>query len=82
MADKVLVTFSMRDGSSAPDAVIAAADRYVAGLDPALAVPMNTGIRADSVARDFARLARMHWLLILGALIAVAGAVGGSHGLF
>lgn len=33
-------------------------------------------------ARDFARLGRMHWLLILGSLVAVVGAVGGSHGLF
>ncbi len=58
VADKVLVTFSMRDGSSAPAAVIAAADLYVAGLDPALAVPLNTGVQTDSVARDFARLTR------------------------
>ncbi len=44
---------------------------------------LHRGMAAsDQPAQDFARLARMHWLLILGALIAVAGAVGGSHGLF
>ena len=33
-------------------------------------------------ARDFARLGRMHVLLLAASLIAVAGAVGGTHGLF
>ena len=58
VADKVLVTFSLRDGSSDPDVLIAAADGYVAGLDPVLAMPMDTGLRPDSIAADFARLAR------------------------
>jgi len=58
VADKVLVTFSMRDASVDPDALIAAADRYVAGLDPALATPMNTGLQTGQIAQDFVRLAR------------------------
>ncbi len=58
VADKVLVTFSMRDASAAPDALIAAADQYAAGLDPALAVPMQTGFRTGEIAQDFVRLAR------------------------
>ena len=32
--------------------------------------------------RDFARMERMHRLLLALSLVAVAGAVGGSHGLF
>ncbi|MGE4323487.1 MAG: hypothetical protein AB7E60_10720 [Sphingobium sp.] len=32
--------------------------------------------------RDFARMERMHRILLLLSLIAFAGAVGGSHGLF
>ncbi|MCK9542022.1 MAG: hypothetical protein M0R03_08335 [Novosphingobium sp.] len=32
--------------------------------------------------RDFARMERMHWLLLTASVIALAGAVGGSHGLF
>ena len=58
VADKVLVTLTMRDGSADPDALAAAADRYVAGLDPVWATPLTTGIQASSVADDFARLAR------------------------
>ena len=58
VADKVLVTLSMRDGSTDPEALAAAADRYVAGLDPVWATPLTTGIQASSVADDFARLAR------------------------
>lgn len=58
VADKVLVTFSMRDASSDPDALIAAADRYRSGLDPALATPLNTGFQIDTLAQDFVRLAR------------------------
>lgn len=58
VADKVLVTFSMRDASADPDALMAAADQYVAGLDPALAVPMNIGFRTEEIAQDFVRLAR------------------------
>ena len=58
VADKVLVTFAMRDSSADPDALIAAADRYVAGLDPALASPMATGFKMEEIAQDFVRLAR------------------------
>ena len=58
VADKVLITFAMRDKSADPDALVAAADRYAAGLDPKLATPMNTSFRTDEVAQDFVRLAR------------------------
>ena len=58
VADKVLITFAMRDKSADPDALVAAADRYAAGLDSALATPMNTSFRTDEVAQDFVRLAR------------------------
>ncbi len=58
VADKILVTFSMRDGSADPDALMAAADCYAAGLDPALAAPMDTGFQAAAVTEDFDRLAR------------------------
>lgn len=58
VADKILVTFSMRDGSADPDVLIAAADRYAAGLDSAVAVPLNAGFQASAVAADFDRLAR------------------------
>ena len=58
VADKVLVTFSMRAGSVDPAALAAAADGYVAGLDPAWATPLTTGFQASAVADDFARLAR------------------------
>ena len=58
VADKVLVTFSMRDASADPDALVAAADRYADGLDPALATPMNTGFQTGEIAQDFVRLAR------------------------
>jgi len=58
VADKVLITFSMRDSSADPDALIAAADRYAAGLDSALATPMSTRFRTDEIAQDFVRLAR------------------------
>lgn len=57
VADKVLATFSMRDASADPDALIAAADGYVAGLDPALAKPLRIG-QSRELAQDFARLAR------------------------
>lgn len=58
VADKVLVTFSMRDESSDPDALAAAADAYVAGLDPIWATPMTAGAQMADVAGDFDRLAR------------------------
>jgi len=31
---------------------------------------------------DFRRIEQMHWLLLILSLIAVVGAIGGSHGLF
>lgn len=58
VADKILVTFAMRDGSANPDALIAAADQFQARLDPALAVPLNTAFEPDAIADDFRRLAR------------------------
>jgi predicted exporter len=58
VADKVLVTLGRRDGSADADALCAAADRYAAGLDPALAAPLATGFRTEQIAQDFARLAR------------------------
>jgi predicted exporter len=58
VADKVLVTFAMRDASSDQDALVAAADRYAAGLDLALATPMSLGFRTGEIAQDFVRLAR------------------------
>jgi predicted exporter len=58
VADKVLVTFAMRDASADPDTLMAAADRYAAGLDPAFATPMNTGFRTEEIVKDFTRLAR------------------------
>ena len=58
VADKVLVTFSMRDGSADPDALAAAADAYVANLDPAWATPLTAGNQIADVAGDFGRLAR------------------------
>ncbi len=33
-------------------------------------------------ARDFARMEQMHRVLLAASVIALAGAVGGSHGLF
>jgi uncharacterized membrane protein len=33
-------------------------------------------------ASDFNRMERMHWVLLLLSIITLAGAVGGSHGLF
>ena len=58
VADKILVTFSMRDGSADPDALAAAADAYVAGLDPAWAAPLAGASSIADVAGDFDRLAR------------------------
>ena len=58
VADKVLVTLAMRDGSAAPETLAAAAETYVAGLDPAWAAPLATGFAAADVADDFAKLAR------------------------
>ncbi|HRT05024.1 MAG TPA: hypothetical protein P5204_04935 [Kiritimatiellia bacterium] len=58
VADKVLVTLAMRDGSAAPEALTAAAETYVAGLDPAWAAPLAPGFAAADVADDFAKLAR------------------------
>lgn len=58
VADKVLVTLAMRDGSAAPETLTAAAETYVAGLDPAWAAPLATGFAAADVADDFAKLAR------------------------
>lgn len=58
VADKILVTLSLRDGSSDPDALAEAADRYVADLDPAWATSLTAGIQASAVADDFDRLAR------------------------
>ena len=58
VADKVLVTFSMRDGTADPAALAAAADAYVAGLDPAWATPLAAGNQIADVAGDFDRLAR------------------------
>jgi len=58
VADKILVTLSLRDGATGPDALAAAADRYVASLDPALAAPMNIGLRTEELTEDFVRLAR------------------------
>ena len=58
VADKVLVTLSMRAGTVDPDALAAAADAYVAGLDPAWAAPLAAGSPVADVAGDFDRLAR------------------------
>ncbi len=38
--------------------------------------------RSHAPAQDFARMERMHLLLLAASLTALAGAVGGSHGLF
>ena len=35
-----------------------------------------------SPAEDFARMERMHRVLLAASLVAVIGAVGGSHGMF
>lgn len=58
VADKVLVTLAMRDGSAAPETLAAAAETYVAGLDPAWAAPLATGFAAADVSDDFAKLSR------------------------
>jgi uncharacterized protein len=58
VADKVLVTLAKRDGAADPDTLLAAADRYLADLDPALAAPLNTRFQTEDLAQDFARLAR------------------------
>ncbi|MEI6645546.1 MAG: hypothetical protein WCP12_05880 [bacterium] len=56
VSDKVLVTLSMRDGSSDPDILCAAAEQYVSKLDPKLAFPMNTGFQQGEIVKDFKRL--------------------------
>lgn len=38
--------------------------------------------RSPDPARDFARMERMHRVLLAASLITIAGAVGGAHGLF
>lgn len=58
VADKVLVTLAMRDGSAAPETLAAVAETYVAGLDPAWAAPLATGFAAADVSDDFAKLSR------------------------
>ena len=58
VADKILVTLARRDGAADPGALAAAADRYLADLDPALAAPLNTRFQADALTGDFSRLAR------------------------
>lgn len=58
VSDKVLVTLSMRDGTSDPDMLCAAADQYASALDPKLASPMNTGVRQAEITQDFKRLVR------------------------
>ena len=56
VSDKVLVTLSMRDGSSDSDILCAAAGQYVSKLDPKLAFPMNTGFQQGEIVKDFKRL--------------------------
>ena len=36
--------------------------------------------RSADPARDFARMERMHWVLLVASLVTVLGAVAGSHG--
>lgn len=36
--------------------------------------------RSAHPARDFARMERMHWVLLVASLVTVLGAVAGSHG--
>ncbi len=56
VSDKVLVTLSMRDGTSDSDILCAAAEHYISTLDPKLAFPMNTGFQQGEIAKDFKRL--------------------------
>jgi predicted exporter len=56
VSDKVLVTLSMRDGSSDSDLLCAAAQQYVAQLDTKLAYPMNTGFQQGEIVQDFKHL--------------------------
>jgi predicted exporter len=56
VSDKVLVTLSMRDGTSDSDILCAAAEQYVSKLDSKLAFPMNTGFQQGEIAKDFKRL--------------------------
>jgi predicted exporter len=56
VSDKVLVTLSMRDGTSDSDILCAAAEHYISTLDPKLAAPMNTGFQQGEIAKDFKRL--------------------------
>ncbi len=56
VSDKVLVTLSMRDGTSDSDILCAAAEHYISMLDPTLAAPMNTGFQQGEIAKDFKRL--------------------------
>jgi len=58
VADKIVVTFAMRDGSADPCVLAAAADRFQERLDPALAVPLRTAFEPGAVADGFRRLAR------------------------
>lgn len=58
VADKILVTLSMRDGSVTPDTLIAAVGTYQAALDPMLATPMHTSFQTETITADFIRLAR------------------------
>lgn len=37
---------------------------------------------SPDTARDFARMTRIHVILLAASIVALAGAVGGSHGLF
>lgn len=56
VSDKVLVTLSMRDGTSDSDILCAAAEHYISTLDSKLAFPMNTGFQQGEIAKDFKRL--------------------------
>ena len=58
VADKILVTLARRDGAADPDSLAAAAKRYLEGLDPALAAPLDTRFQPGALAHDFSRLAR------------------------
>jgi uncharacterized protein len=56
VSDKVLVTLSMRDGTSSSDVLCSAAEQYVSKLDAKLAYPMNTGFQQGEILQDFKRL--------------------------
>ncbi|MEI7946619.1 MAG: hypothetical protein WCJ02_07980, partial [bacterium] len=56
VSDKVLVTLSMRDGSSDPEILCAAAELYLSKLDSKLLSPMNTGFQQGEIVKDFKRL--------------------------